>query len=257
MPTISIAIIAHNEEEKLPRALASSAWADEVVVVDCGSSDRTGEIAKRAGARVFTRENSLAVYVNKQFAIDQAASDWVFILDADEEISPGLREEIKTAVTSAGDLSAFRLPRKNFYFGSWLRHGGKYPDTQLRLFRRGRARFLPLPVHERLEVEGAVSVLETPLNHYHCASSADMERKRLFYREMLVRSYELKGKSRFSILLRPFTRFFSAYFLRFGFLDGAAGFKTALMDLCIVTDSAVKYFLDFPPRSGGERPGSR
>lgn len=257
MPTISVAIIAHNEEEKLPRALGSSAWADELVVVDCGSSDGTAGIARAAGARLFSRENSLAVYVNKQFAIDQATSDWVFILDADEEITPELREEIKAAVSTAGELSAFRLPRKNFYFGSWLRHGGKYPDTQLRLFRRGQARFLPLPVHERLEVKGEVSALENPLNHYHCASSADMERKRLFYREILVRSYGLKGKSRFSILLRPFTRFFAAYFLKFGFLDGAAGFKTALMDLCIVTDSAVKYFLDFPPRSGEERPGSR
>ncbi|HNW44928.1 MAG TPA: glycosyltransferase family 2 protein [Elusimicrobiales bacterium] len=249
MPTVSIAIIAHNEEEKLPAALKSAAWADEVVVVDCGSSDGTAAAAARSGARIFTRPNSMAVYVNKQFAADQAVSDWIFILDADEEISPELAAEIKEAVAAAGEVAAFKLPRKNFYFGRWLRHGGKYPDTQLRLFRRGRARFAQLPVHERLEVDGQVSALKTPLHHYHCASSADMEKKRLFYREMLVLSYGLKKKTPFSLLLRPFTRFFGNYLLKFGFLDGREGLKTALMDFCIVTDSVVKYFLDFPARA--------
>ena len=191
----------------------------------------------------------MTVYVNKQFACEQASTDWIFILDADEEITPELREEIKTAVSSARGFSAFKLPRKNFYFGRWLKYGGKYPDTQLRLFRRGEARFLPLPVHERLDVKGAVSNLKNPLNHYHCASSADMERKRLFYREMLVKSYEARAKSRFFILLRPFARFFFNYFIRCGFLDGSQGLKTALMDFCILTDSAVKYILDFPPRN--------
>ncbi len=249
MPTIAVTIIAHNEEEKLPRALKSAAWAEETVVVDCGSTDRTASIAKNAGARVFSRQNSMAVYVNKQFAIDQASADWIFILDADEEIPPGLRDELRTAVSSAEKgVSAFKLPRKNFYFGRWLKHGGKYPDTQLRLFRRGEARFLPLPVHERLAVKGAVSALKNPLNHYHCASSADMERKRLFYREMLVKYYEVKAKSRFFILFRPFARFFVNYFVKLGFLDGSQGLKTALMDFCILTDSAVKYFLDFAPR---------
>lgn len=248
MPTVTVAIIAHNEQAKLPLALKSAAWADELVVVDCGSSDRTGELARTAGAKVFTRPNSLAVYVNKQFAADQASSDWIFILDADEEIPPALREEIKASVAAPAGCAAFRLPRRNYYFGRWLRHGGKYPDAQLRLFKRGAARFTPLPVHERLEVDGPVSALKSPLNHYHCASSEDMERKRLFYREMLVLSYKLKGKTRFSALLRPFVRFLSGYFLKLGFLDGGPGLKTALMDFCIVTDAGVKYFLDYPRR---------
>ncbi|OGS12092.1 MAG: hypothetical protein A2234_07305 [Elusimicrobia bacterium RIFOXYA2_FULL_58_8] len=250
MPTVSVAIIAHNEEEKLPVALKSAAWADEVIVVDCGSSDRTAEIAGKSGARVFSRPNSMAVHVNKQFSIEQASSDWVFILDADEEMPAALSGEVRRVIAAPGGASAFKMPRKNFYFGRWLKHGGKYPDTQLRLFRRGRARFVALPVHERLEVEGAVAALENPLYHYHCASSADMEKKRLFYREMLVKSYAIKGKSPLFILFRPFTRFLINYFIRLGFLDGSQGLKTALMDFCIVTDSAVKYILDFPSRPG-------
>ncbi|MDP2865017.1 MAG: glycosyltransferase family 2 protein, partial [Elusimicrobiota bacterium] len=144
MPTLTIAMIAHNEEKNLARSLASAAWTDETVFVDCGSTDGTALAARDFKVKFFSRPNSRAVYVNKQFAIDQASSDWVFILDADEEITPALRAEIKRVLAAPSDAAAYALPRKNFYFGRWLRHGGKYPDTQLRLFRRGAGRFLPL-----------------------------------------------------------------------------------------------------------------
>jgi hypothetical protein len=133
------------------------------------------------------------------------------------------------------------MPRRNFYFGRWLKHGGKYPDTQLRLFRRGSARFLPLPVHERLEVTGAVGALTEPLLHYPYSDAADMLKKRNFYAEILARSYAAKGRSRLFIIFRPFSRFLSAYFLKFGFLDGAAGLKTAAMDFGNVMASALRY----------------
>ena len=138
MATISIAVIAHNEEKNLERALASAAWADEVIFVDCGSTDGTALAARNFPVKFFARPNSTAVYVNKQFAADQAGSDWIFILDADEEISPALRAELKR-FTASSPAAAARLPRRNYYFGRWLKHGGKYPDAQLRLFRRGRA----------------------------------------------------------------------------------------------------------------------
>jgi len=241
MPTISIAMIAHNEEKNLARALASAAWADETIFVDCGSTDGTALAARDFKVKFFSRPNSRAVYVNKQFSVDQASSDWVFILDADEEISPALRAEIKRLTAAPGDFAAFSMPRRNFYFGSWLRHGGKYPDTQLRLFRRGAARFLPLPVHERLEVDGPVGALKEPLFHYPYSDDEDMAKKKEFYSEILARSYELKKRSRLFILLRPFTRFLSAYLLKLGFLDGAAGLKTALMDFNNVMSSALRY----------------
>jgi len=240
-PTLSVAMIAHNEEKNLARSLASVAWADETVFVDCASTDGTALAARDFRIKYFNRPNSRAVYVNKQFAVDQAASDWVLILDADEEVSPALHAAIKRAISAPGGASAFTMPRRNFYFGRWLRHGGKYPDTQLRLFKRGFARFLPLPVHERLEVNGSIGALAEPLNHYPYADAADMEKKLDFYSEILARSYSLKGRSRAFILLRPFTRFLSAYLLKLGFLDGAEGLKTAVMDFRTVLASALRY----------------
>ena len=241
MPTISIAMIAHNEEKNLARSLASAAWADELIFVDCGSTDGTALAARDFKVKYFPRPNSRAVYVNKQFSIDQASSDWVFILDADEEITPALRSEIKRLTAAPGTSAAFSLPRRNFYFGRWLKRGGKYPDTQLRLFRRGAARFLPLPVHERLEVDGPVGALKEPLLHYPYSDEADMEKKRDFYSEILARSYALKGRSRLFIILRPFLRFFSGYLLKLGFLDGSAGLKAAVLDFRNIMSSAVRY----------------
>ena len=133
------------------------------------------------------------------------------------------------------------MPRRNFYFGKWLRHGGKYPDTQLRLFRRGKARFLPLPVHERLEVDGPVAALAEPLLHYPYSDEQDRCRKLVFYTEILTRSYALKGRSRLFIILRPFSRFLSAYLLKLGFLDGLTGLRVALMDFRTVLASALLY----------------
>ncbi len=241
MPTLSVAMIAHNEEKNLARSLASAAWADEVVFVDCGSTDGTALAARDFKIKYFSRPNSRAVYVNKQFSIEQASSDWVFILDADEEITPALRAEIKRATAAPADAAAFTMPRRNFYFGRWLRHGGKYPDTQLRLFRRGTARYLPLPVHERLEVNGRVGTLKEPLLHYPYSDAADIGTKRGFYSEILARSYALKKRSRLFIILRPFTRFVSAYFLKLGFLDGKEGLRTALLDFGNVLSSALLY----------------
>ncbi|MDD2806140.1 MAG: glycosyltransferase family 2 protein [Elusimicrobiales bacterium] len=248
MPTVTIAMIAHNEERNLARSLASAAWADEVIFVDCGSTDGTALAARDFKVKFFARPNSQAVYVNKQFSVDQASSDWIFILDADEEISPALRAEIKRFISAPGGAAAAELPRKNFYFGRWLRHGGKYPDTQLRLFSRGRAKFLPLPVHERLQVDGPVARLKEPLLHYPYATPADMEKKRAFYCEILTRSYALKNRSRLAILLRPFTRFLSSYVFKLGFLDGAEGLRTALMDFRTVLASALLY-LRTPPEA--------
>lgn len=241
-------MIAHNEEKNLPRSLSSAAWADEIVLVDCGSSDGTAAEARKFPVKYFSRPNSLAVYVNKQFAVDQCSSDWILILDADEEITPGLAAELRAFVSAPGGAAAASMPRRNFYFGRWLRHGGKYPDSQLRLFRRGKARYLPLPVHERLEVDGDVLALKEPLNHYPYSGAEDRRRKLTFYSEILTRSYALKGRSRLFIIFRPFIRFVGSYFLKLGFLDGAEGLRTALMDFRTVLASALRY-MRTPPEA--------
>ncbi|HOW89293.1 MAG TPA: glycosyltransferase family 2 protein [Elusimicrobiales bacterium] len=241
-PRISIAMIAHNEESTVAGALASAAWADEIILVDCGSTD--GTAAAAAGApkvRHFSRENSLAVHVNKQFAADQASGDWIFILDADEEITEELRDEIISAVSSGNAPNAYEMPRRNFYFGRWLKHGGKYPDTQLRLFRKGRARFIKRPVHERLDVSGGTGRLASPLLHYPYRSVSDIPRKLGFYSEALSENYLEDRRHPLLIFFRPFTRFISAYFLKLGFMDGGAGFKTALTDFYVIFLSIFRY----------------
>ncbi len=245
-PTLSVAMIANNEEKNVNRSLSSAGWADEIVFVDCGSHDDTELEARKFPVRYFARPNSLAVYVNKQFAVDQCAKDWILILDADEEITPELKAAIQAFMAEPGGAAAAAMPRRNFYFGRWLRHGGKYPDTQLRLFRRGKARFLPLPVHERLEVDGPVARLAEPLLHYPYSDDEDRRRKLAFYTEILTRSYALKERSRVFILLRPFSRFFGSYILKLGFLDGLAGLRVALMDFRTVLASALLYM-----RTGG------
>lgn len=241
MPTISIAMIAHNEEKNLARSLGSAAWADEIIFVDCASTDGTALAARDFKVKYFLRPNSLAVYVNKQFSVDRASCDWVFILDADEEIFPGLRAELQRAAASPADRAAFSLPRRNFYFGRWLRHGGKYPDTQLRFFRRGSARFLPLPVHERLQVDGPAGALKEALLHYPYSDADDLRRKRVFYAELLARSFALGRRSRLFILFRPFARFAASYLLRLGFLDGTEGLRAALLDFGNVMAAARRY----------------
>jgi glycosyltransferase involved in cell wall biosynthesis len=241
MPALTVAMIAHDEEKNLARSLASAAWADELVFVDCASTDDTELEARKFPVKYFARPNSRAVYVNKQFAVDQASSDWVLILDADEELTPQLKAEIQAFIAAPGDAAAACMPRRNFYFGEWLRHGGKYPDTQLRLFKRGSAHFLPLPVHERLEVAGKVVKLREPLLHYPYTDLEDMRRKLDFYSEILTRSYALKGRSRLFIIFRPFSRFFSSYVLKLGFLDGLVGLRVALMDFRTVLASALRY----------------
>lgn len=240
--SISVSIISYNEEKNIQRALDSAAWADDIVLIDCNSSDATCKIAEKSKARIFKRENSLAVYVNKQFAIEQCYGDWIFVLDADEEISPELASELKIISMNPQGKVAFRLPRKNFYFGKWLKHGGKYPDIQLRFFKKNFAKFKPLVVHEYLEVTGPVGKLKNPLLHYPCQDTEDFLKKLPFYTEVLSQNYINKRKNDISVIMRPFLKFFTNYILKLGFLDGSAGFKTAIMDFIVICSAINRFF---------------
>src|ERR1700747_1183584 len=135
--TLSVAIVAMDEEANIGRTLASVEWADEIVLVDSGSKDRTCEIARECGARVVT-EPWRGYVAQKQYAIDLCTKDWVLLLDADEEVSPELADEIREVLADRHALNGYRLPRKNLFLGRWMRHGGFYPDPKLRLFRRGQ-----------------------------------------------------------------------------------------------------------------------
>jgi glycosyltransferase involved in cell wall biosynthesis len=234
---ISVAVIAHNEENNLPGLLDTLDFTDEVVVLDAGSSDRTAEIARGAGARVLEGENLRNLNVNKTRAVEATTGDWIIYLDADERVPPELADEIRAAAEENGrGRVAFTMPRLNQYFGKYLRHGGAYPDTQLRLFKRGKARFPCMSVHEKLDVDGPVGKLRTPLIHDSYPTLAEYMRKFPFYVQAGADHLERKGVRPGIIntlkyfAVKPAFRFLRRYVIRFGFLDGWRGFAAAAMD---------------------------
>lgn len=146
---ISVCLATFNEEKNLKACLESVKWADEIVIVDGTSTDKTVAIAKKYGAKVIIRENPLMFHINKQKAFEAATGDWILYLDADERVSPELKKEILSVVNQK-DFNGFWMPRKNIIFGKWIRHTGWWPDQQLRLFRRGKGKLACQSVHEQI-----------------------------------------------------------------------------------------------------------
>jgi glycosyltransferase involved in cell wall biosynthesis len=227
--TVSVAIITLNEAANLPRTLASVRWADDIVVVDSGSTDATLDIARSAGARVF-EEPWKGFAEQKNSAIAHTTGDWVLSLDADEEVSPELALEILLLLKSDPPLTAYYIPRLNHFLGRSLRHGGYWPDRKLRLFRRGLADFAERPVHETMKAVEPAGRLHTPLLH-HCYPTLDeyiehMNRYSSASAEMLLqadrRSVTLSAFV-WNALLNPAATFVYNYFFRLGFLDGREG----------------------------------
>ncbi|MBU0519187.1 glycosyltransferase family 2 protein [bacterium] len=234
---LSICMIAHNEEAKIAAALQSAAFADELIVVDCESRDKTGEIAKQNGARVFIQPNRENLNVNKNFSFEQACGEWIFCLDADELISVELADEIKRTVEKGCQEAAFFIPRKNHYFGKWLKYGGQYPDWQLRLVRRDKAHFAAKHVHERIQVAGKTGRLKAPLLHYPYDSKGEAGRKLDFYTSFEAKhllSQGIKPSFRMAyryLYFKPVTRFVRRYIFKLGFLDGSVGLEAIKMDM--------------------------
>lgn len=234
--TIAVSTIGHNNGGQLGAALESAGWADQIIYVDCESTDDSVRIARRYTGLVFHRPNTNNLNVNKSFGFDQATTDWIFYLDPDEVIPPELAREIRHVTDLAPAENAFTLARKNHYFGRWLKHGGKYPDFQLRLFRRGKARFACLHVHERLEVEGTKGRLRNAMLHYPCDSPQTAVKKMDFYSsfnaEVMARQ-GLRPTPRLALqylAIKPVYRFLRRYVTKGGFLDGWPGFIVVTID---------------------------
>jgi (heptosyl)LPS beta-1,4-glucosyltransferase len=236
MPTLGISLIAHNEAAMLGGALESAAFADEIVLVDCASTDQTGAIARSfPRVRVFDRPNNPNLNVNKTFGFEQLSTDWIFYLDPDERIPVDLARELNTLLgTTPHD--AFRLPRRNFFFGRWLQYGGQYPDRQLRIFRRGKASFPQKHVHESLEITGSIGTLTEPFDHHPYPTLNDYIRKMNFYTSFQA-SYWAARQTPATVLMtlhqmgvRPGSRFLRRYLFKQGFRDGWQGFVAALGD---------------------------
>lgn len=228
-PRISVIIITLNEAENIRACLESVAWADEIIVVDSGSSDATREICREFTGKVLLNENWQGYGYQKNLALQQASGDWILSLDADERISPALQQVIKNTV-AAPDADAYALPRQAYFLGKAMRHGGWWPDYVVRLFRRGAGEFSNVLVHETVLVQGPVKKLKEPIIHYSYVSLEQLLGKINQYSSAGARQAQAKNKrgSLPKALGRGAWAFFRAYCLRAGFLDGQAGFIAAL-----------------------------
>ncbi len=227
--SVSAVVVTLNEEERLRACLESLTWADELVVVDAESSDKTGQIAREFTDRVWVRPWP-GFAAQKNFALEQATSDWILSVDADEEVSPELREEIRAVLGRPGEgADGYRVPRRNIFWGRWVRHGGLYPDWQLRFFRRGRGRFVDQAVHESVEVTGTVGRLGAPLVHRSYRGVADFLARADRYSTLAAEAWIRSGRPArlFDLVWRPLGRFLGMYVARAGFLDGWRGFLLA------------------------------
>lgn len=228
---ISVVIITYNEEDRLEDALKSSlAIADELVVVDSFSTDRTLEIAEKYQARIF-RNKFMDYGTQKNFAMNKAAHEWILNLDADERVSDLLAESILRLKGQSGfDADGFLIKRKTAYLGRWIRHSGWYPDKKLRLFRKSQSRWEGR-IHERLVLSGKLSQLDGEILHYTYRNISDHIQRINRYSTMQAEDIVRKNKKMLSLrlLLLPPITFLRFYVWKAGILDGFPGFIIALV----------------------------
>jgi glycosyltransferase involved in cell wall biosynthesis len=227
---ISATVITYNEERNLPRAIESLRCADEIVVIDSGSSDRTVEIAEKLGARVV--ECPWPGYANqKNRAAEEASNDWILSIDADESLSESLEAEIWQLKKNGPQFDAYTMPRMAQYLGRWIRHSGWYPDRKVRLYHRAKAKWVGEFVHESVKAEGSVGDLESNLLHFTCNSLSEHLKTMDWYTtlaaEQMLAAREKPSFAR--MLLDPPWVFFRTYVVKLGFLDGVEGLAIANM----------------------------
>ncbi len=230
---ISVCIIAFNEEKNIREAIKSVDWADEILLVDSNSTDKTHEIAESLNVKVILQE-WLGFAKQKQYAIDTAENNWILSIDADERVS----EELKTEILNIKSLpenelaDGYKIPRLSFYMNRPIRHGGWYPDWQLRLFNRQKGKWKDVLIHESVEMQKSAEIkrLNGELLHYSVENAAYHHRligER--YAPLAAAQMFERGRrtSRAKIAAAGFFAFFQTYFLKAGFLDGFAGFCIA------------------------------
>lgn len=231
MPKVSVTIITLDEADHIAEAIDSAAWADEVVVVDAGSTDGTRELARAKGVRV--EERAWTGYVDqKNHAADLASHDWIFSLDADERIPEALATEVRTLLQSEPPRRGYRLPRVSFHFGRWMRTTDAYPDYQLRLYDRRAGRWQGRHVHESVKLsDGPYGYLTHELQHYSVTDLRDQADRINLYSSLSARQMDEAGRTAnaFDLLVQPGAAFLRSYILRRGFLDGTPGLTLALM----------------------------
>jgi glycosyltransferase involved in cell wall biosynthesis len=239
--SISALVITKNEAENIRDCLASLQWVDEIVVVDAESADGTVALAREFTDKIFIRQWE-GFAAAKEFALAQCTGEWVLWIDADERVTPELRDEIIVALGGKPAATGFEMPRLANFLGKWIRHGGWYPGYVLRLFRREAGRFNGKQVHEGVQIDGEIGRFKNHLLHYTDRSLQHYFEKLNCYTSLAAEELHRRGR-RFhlwDLLLRPGWFFFRMYVLKAGFLDGVHGFILALLSAMYVLTKYAK-----------------
>lgn len=232
MNTLSVVISAYNEEHTLGACIDAVSWADEIIVIDNESTDKTASIAKAKGAKVYQRPNRVMLNTNKNYGFTKATMDWILNLDADERVTSELKKEIQLILQKPTDIVGYDIPRQNIIFGKWIQHGLWWPDYQLRFFKRGSGSFPCKHVHEYIEVTGKTKKLQESMIHENYQTISQFIRKMdTIYTENEAEQLAVKGYSleKRDIIQFPVRNFISTYYARQGYKDGMHGLALALL----------------------------
>lgn len=233
MKKISVVISAYNEEQKIEESLKSVGWADEIILVDNSSTDRTVEIAKKHTSTVYSQKNDpRKIDTQKNLGFEKAKNDWILCLDADERVSEGLKKEIQALLSQKKLNNGYYIPRQNIIFGKKFEYTGWYPDFQLRLFKKGFGKYRNEHVHEGIFVEGEKGYLKENLIHLNYETVRQFIQKNMVVyaqneaEDLIRKDFQLKPKD---LIYLPSQEFFSRYFLRKGYKDGLHGLFLSLL----------------------------
>jgi glycosyltransferase involved in cell wall biosynthesis len=228
---LSVAIITRNEERNIRACIKSVEWADEIIVVDSESEDRTKAEADHPKVKFYTKPWA-GFAAQRQFGLDQTTGDWIFVLDADERATDELKNEIFELINNPmAQSDGYWIPRKSFFLGQWIREMGWYPGYQLRLFKKSKVKVVDRLVHEGYEVQGETGKIKNDILHYTISSIEDFTNK--VNRVAVLQAKEMVDRKRvtyFDILIRPLLTFIRHFIFKKGYKDGIAGLMVAYFD---------------------------
>jgi len=237
MKKLSVVISAYNEEKNIEECLNSVKWADEIILIDNTSTDRTVEIAKKFTDKILIYPNNLMLNINKNYGFSKATSEWILSLDADERVADELKQEILKNIHNSefriqNSINAFWIPRKNIIFGKWIKHSIWWPDYQLRLFKKDKGKFSCKHVHEYLKAEGKTEKLKNPLIHYNYQTiSQYLHKLDKIYTENEAENIIKSGRRLVwqDALRMPVRDFLKTFFAQEGYKDGTHGLVLSLL----------------------------
>jgi len=246
---ISAAIATFNEEENIVDCIESlRKVADEIMIVDGSSTDRTRELARNSGAKVVKTTNKPMFHINKNLAIKNCHGNWILLMDADERISDELAKEIKSIVKRNPQENGFWIKRKNWFLGGFLTKGGAYPDSVIRLFRRGKGILPEVSVHEQIKIDGEVGYLKNDILHFADPNFARYLKRLIRYTDQTASKLTLENPGRgllqilYYMIVKPLTTFLDIYIRHRGYVDGFRGFIWALFSSAHHFYAYVKYW---------------